>query len=118
MGISIVMFQHDAVTEFTMMCFSWFCTLHSLRYHCECSGDTDMHCSLFLCVCVCVYVIGDMRLSGKTPCDIQDTIWLHAHASVHIQCFWKEKDSLMFVLSYNLLNSCSMLLISDSVNLF
>jgi len=22
MGISIVMFQHDAVTEFTMMCFS------------------------------------------------------------------------------------------------
>jgi len=80
MGISIVMFQHDAVTEFTMMCFYRFCTLHSLCYHCKCSIDTDIQCSLCMCVCV----IRDMRPSGKILCVIYRIPYDCMHMPVYI----------------------------------
>jgi hypothetical protein len=45
-----------------------------------CSAHACAHVCVCVCECACMCVIGDMRPSGKTPCDVQDSIWLHAHA--------------------------------------
>jgi hypothetical protein len=73
--------------------------LHSVWYHYKCSSDIDIQC------CLCVYVV-DMRPSENTPCDIQDPITLHAHASAHIQFYWRGKDNVKSVLVHSILDSC------------